>query len=154
MCIRYLIFASFFIWSNQCFAQIKHLDSTSLYFTFQGNTIDTFELKSNERNLNEILIALNVQGNYLECVLENQTDSTFRLFHSCGQLKTFIEYRKSKKIEYPSGCDYDGKNYRILYPKTGFNIYIPKSPHWRNMELRVGLFIGGRKIYSNWVRYE
>jgi hypothetical protein len=154
MLFRLLVLVSFSFWSHLCSAQIKYLDTTALYFTFQGHILDTFELKTNVENINKKLMSLHVQGNYLECILENHTDSIYHLFNSCGQLKVFIEFKGTERIEYPSGCDYDNNNYRTMHPKIGFNIYIPKSPHWKNMEVRACLFINEKKYHSNWIRYD
>lgn len=153
MLFKFLLIAYLSFWSHLCSAQIKYLDTIALYFTFQGHILDTFEVKTDVENINRKLISLHVQGNYLECILENHTDSVYPLFNSCDQLKVFIEFKESERIEYPSRCDYDGNNYRAMYPRTGFNIYIPKSPYWKNMELRACLFINEKKYHSNWIRY-
>ncbi|MFT6922979.1 MAG: hypothetical protein ACJA1C_001987 [Crocinitomicaceae bacterium] len=137
-------------------AQIKRIDNTygGMIFIHQGNVLDSFELDSNQVAIDSIVIALNVQGNYLECVLENHTDSTFRLYHSCGQLKVYLESKESGFKDLSGGCDYDNNNYRSLNANTGFNIYAHKSPLWKNIEIRAVITINGRKICSNWVRYE
>lgn len=144
------------IYSFKSSAQIKRIDNThgGMVFISQGNVLDSFELDTTSAIVDSVVMVLNVQGNYLECVLENHTDSTFMLYHSCGQLKVYLESTKPGFRDANGGCDYDSKNYRSFDQGTGFNIYIPKSPHWKNLELRAYITINGRKVYSNWIRYE
>ena len=154
MTLKTLTFLFSCLFSFQCNAQLERIDSNDVFFNSLGNIMDTFVVKQNKNEVKEVLMTLNVNEYYLQCKLENFTDSALRLFYSCRTLKTFIEFSDNGEIVYPGGCDYDSDNYKILSPKEGFTIFVPKNVEWKKTALRIGLIVNENWIYSNWVSYE
>lgn len=149
-----LIFVSC-VWSIACLSQIKNIDRKNdgpFLPVYVGEIMNSFNLDTGGVELDDIIMVLHVQGNYLECIIENHKDSTINIDRSCFQLKAFVELKETGYTEGSGPCDYS--NHTAFQPNTGYSIYVPKRPEWRNKELRVGFKIDGRLVYSNWVRYE